>query len=60
MKSENNYFETLYHGFHLKRVKAKRNINSVSAKRGKISELLISNYEMPLVDKDETKQSSNG
>ena len=43
--AENNYFETLYHGFHIKRVKAKRNINSVSSKRGNIFESLISNYQ---------------
>jgi DNA adenine methylase len=59
MMSGNNYFETLYHGFHIKPVKAKRNINSVSSKRGKISELLISNYEMQEVVKDGTKQSYN-
>jgi DNA adenine methylase len=39
-----NYFETLYNDFRIKRVKARRNINSVSSKRGKIFELLISNY----------------
>ena len=43
-KTENNYFENLYQGFHIKRVKAKRSINSVSSKRGHINELLISNY----------------
>lgn len=41
---EKNYFETLYNGFHIRRVKARRNINSVSSKRGRIFELLISNY----------------
>lgn len=45
-KSENNYFEKLYSEFHIKRVKAKRSINSVSSKRGHINELLISNYEL--------------
>jgi DNA adenine methylase len=45
---ENHYFEDLYHqpNFRIKRVKAKRNINSVSTKRGEINELLIANYEM--------------
>jgi DNA adenine methylase len=57
MKAENNYFETLYHGCQIKHVKAKRNINSVSSKRGKIFELLISNYEMQDVVKDDTIQS---
>ncbi len=41
---EKNYFKSLYKGFQIKHVKAKRNINSVSSKRGKTSELLISNY----------------
>ncbi len=45
-KSDDNYFEKLYRGFYLKRVKARRRINSVSSKRGHINELLISNYEM--------------
>ena len=44
-KSDDNYFEKLYHGFHIRRVKAQRRINSVSSKRGNINELLISNYE---------------
>ena len=49
MKNEeegNHYFERLYqhNRFHIKRVKAKRNINSVSSKRGEINELLIANY----------------
>jgi DNA adenine methylase len=49
MKNEeegNHYFERLYqhNHFHIKRVKAKRNINSVSSKRGEINELLIANY----------------
>ena len=43
--SDSNYFEQLYRGFNIKRVKAKRRINSVSSKRGHINELLISNYE---------------
>ncbi len=48
IKRESDYFETLYRDFHIKRVKAKRNINSVSSKRGHINELLISNYEIPM------------
>jgi DNA adenine methylase len=43
--SDNNYFDTLYKGFHIKRISASRSINSVSSKRGKIDELLISNYK---------------
>lgn len=43
---ESHYFENLYNHnrFYIKRVKAKRNINSVSSKRGEINELLIANY----------------
>ena len=44
--SDNNYFEKLYRGFHIKRVKAKRRINSIPTKRGYINELLISNYKI--------------
>lgn len=39
-----NFFDELYKNFHIKRVQASRMINSKSASRGKISELLISNY----------------
>ncbi|WP_291856819.1 DNA adenine methylase [Marinilabilia sp.] len=42
---ENNFFDDLYSGFLISRVKARRNINSDSAKRGKLNELLITNYE---------------
>jgi DNA adenine methylase len=45
-KSDDSFFDNLYKGFHIKSVKARRNINSVSTKRGHISELLISNYAM--------------
>ena len=44
--AENEYFDNLYKEFNIKRVKAKRNINSNSAKRGEIFELLISNYSL--------------
>lgn len=47
MKNENednHYFDNLYSGFNIKRVKAKRMINSDSSKRGEINEVLISNY----------------
>jgi DNA adenine methylase len=40
----NEFFDELYNGFDIKRVKASRNINSNSAKRGQITELLITNY----------------
>lgn len=38
------FFDDLYAGFTIRRVEASRMINSNAAKRGKISELLISNY----------------
>ena len=38
------FFENLYMGYHIKRVLAKRFINSDSSKRKAITELLISNY----------------
>jgi DNA adenine methylase len=47
MKNENeddNYFDNLYSGFNIKRVKAKRMINSNALKRGEIDEILINNY----------------
>lgn len=39
-----NFFENLYQGYSFHRIYAKRAINSVANKRGKISELLITNY----------------
>lgn len=39
-----NFFDELYHGFNIKRVGATRMINSQSAKRGKVSELIITSY----------------
>lgn len=38
------FFDNLYRDFSIKRVSAQRFINSDSSKRGKINELLISNY----------------
>lgn len=39
-----DFFDELYHGFRIERVKAIRAINSNGAKRGQVSELLITNY----------------
>ncbi|WP_038030756.1 DNA adenine methylase [Thermonema rossianum] len=44
MDPDDHFFEQLYAGFHLFRVAAGRAINSKGSKRGKISELLITNY----------------
>lgn len=38
------FFDELYKGFRIERVKASRAINSNGAKRGRISELIITNY----------------
>jgi len=42
---EDNFFDDLYSDFLISRVKARRSINSNSAKRGELNELLITNYE---------------
>lgn len=41
---ENDFFDRIYSKYKIKRVKAKRNINSKADKRGEINELLITNY----------------
>ena len=41
---DDNFFDDLYAGFTIRRVDAVRMINSKADKRGKITELLISNY----------------
>jgi len=43
--TNDNFFDDLYKGFHIHRVSASRMINSKQSGRGKISELLILNYE---------------
>lgn len=48
-KNENpddNFFDDLYKGFHIHRIKAKRAINSNGERRGLISEILVTNYEV--------------
>ncbi len=40
----NNFFDALYKQFNIKRVYARRNINSNPNKRGELTELLITNY----------------
>ena len=46
--STDEFFEQLYQGFHITRVKATRAINSNGAKRGQITELIITNYRKDL------------
>ena len=45
---EDDFFEDIYRGFRIERLKARRNINRKAHKRGLISELLILNYEPKL------------
>lgn len=40
---EDNFFDDIYSGFKIERVLATRNINSKGTKRGKITELIVSN-----------------
>jgi DNA adenine methylase len=42
--TNDTFFDSLYDGFNIRRVKASRMINSKGGKRGKINELLITNY----------------
>ena len=41
---DDTFFETIYTGFHIHRVYASRSVNANGNKRGKLTELLISNY----------------
>ncbi|MBQ7281092.1 MAG: Dam family site-specific DNA-(adenine-N6)-methyltransferase [Bacteroidales bacterium] len=52
------FFEDLYDGFYIKRVYASRMVNADSTKRGKLTELLITNYksdDMKAREKDDVK-----
>ncbi|QNL21093.1 Dam family site-specific DNA-(adenine-N6)-methyltransferase [Hyphobacterium sp. CCMP332] len=44
--SSNEFFDDLYAAYEIKRVKAKRNINSKANKRGEIFELLVTNNNL--------------
>jgi len=44
VNKDDNFFDDLYNGFNIERIEATRMINSNSEKRGKIKELLITNY----------------
>ena len=56
-KAENdNFFDDLYSDFLITRVEAKRSINSKSEKRGKINELLISNFPTISQTKQQVQQ----
>ena len=49
---EDNFFDVLYGAYQIERVWASRNINSNASKRGKLTEILVHNYE-------ETKANAN-
>jgi DNA adenine methylase len=42
---DDEFFDELYEGFHIKRILASRMINSKGDGRGKITEILVSNYD---------------
>ena len=42
---QDDFFDELYSEFHIQRVEAKRSINANAEKRGKLTELLITNQE---------------
>lgn len=41
---QDNFFETLYSSYNIKRVEAKRSLNCKADGRGAVKELLISNF----------------
>jgi len=41
---EDNFFDDMFDGYHIKRVTASRRFNSKSESRGKIAEILVTNY----------------
>lgn len=46
---QDSFFENIYEGFNIQRVYASRSVNAVASKRGKLTELLIRNYEVASV-----------
>lgn len=62
ISEEDNFFDDLYQKFEIERINATRAINSDASKRGKISEILVSNFENPdyiPVDKNTEESFSN-
>lgn len=43
--TEDNFLDELYREYHINRIQAVRCINANAAKRGKLPELLIRNYQ---------------
>ncbi|MEZ4605623.1 MAG: DNA adenine methylase [Deinococcales bacterium] len=46
LEAQNDFFDNLYHNYHISRVLASRTINAKSSARGKLSELLIRNFNL--------------
>ncbi|MBQ1991643.1 MAG: DNA adenine methylase [Clostridia bacterium] len=46
VNENDNFFDDLYKGFEINRISASRAINSKASARGKINEILITNYEV--------------
>lgn len=44
--AEDRFFDNLYKDYNIERVWAKRCVNSVGSKRGKLTEILVHNYEL--------------
>ena len=42
---KDRFFDDLYANYHIERVWAKRNVNANASKRGKLTEILVRNYE---------------
>lgn len=47
-KNSKPYFDELYKGFEIKRVPARRMINSKASARGAVNEIIVTNYTTPL------------
>lgn len=43
-KGNDPFFDDLYANYHIERVWAKRNVNAIASKRGKLTEILVHNY----------------
>ena len=46
INEEDNFFDELYSGYNIERIKARRSINRDGNNRGKINELIITNYKI--------------
>jgi DNA adenine methylase len=53
---QNGFFDILYRAYHIERVWASRSINSNPTKRGKLTEILVYNYENTMATKANSTQ----